>query len=62
MLPLAEDKSNLQRGPDPDHKAAEFSAGALQHCEILADNGKAALIEIATCGNGGWPIILRETD
>jgi hypothetical protein len=38
---------NVDESPhEPGHKAAELNAGALQHCETLAHNGKIAFIEI----------------
>jgi hypothetical protein len=38
---------------EPRYKAAELNSGTLQHCEILAYNGKVALIEITKGRQGG---------
>jgi hypothetical protein len=39
---------NVDESPhEPGHKSAELNSSALPHCEILANNGKTALIKRA---------------
>ena len=37
---------------EPGHKAAELNSGTLQYCEVLAYNGKIALVKIAKWRQG----------
>ena len=41
-----------ERPHEPGHKSTDLNSGALQHCEILANNGKVAFIEVTKWWRG----------